>query len=59
MMYCAGCVFLKNGSCVLREDENFKIMKDGDVYSCINRIYDVSDLSKEGKIKLEIRRNEI
>lgn len=47
------CVFYKgNESCILPANENFCHCVNGEVDSCINRIYDEQDLSRESREKL-------
>lgn len=55
----AKCVFHKGkDSCLLPESENFFVTdEDKNVKHCINRIYCVNELSKEGKIKLRRLKN--
>lgn len=44
------CLFHKDKTdCIIPEHRNFCYCADGEVISCINRIYNWKDLSKEGK----------
>lgn len=49
------CVFYNenHNTCILPEDENFRIKDKAGNFHCINEIYNICELSAEGKSKLK------